>query len=539
MLEFLQQSDVLEFFRSFGIRGLVVVGGLFLVAAALAAYLIYKSNQPTQRASKHGVAAGGDVSAGILGNVSKDGVVHDESKVAGGDFVEKNKTYNIANLNVIFPELVVSPRIQAADRLGLPESIFSDIFSAMAQQNLALVDELAKLELLEKTLPALTGDAPSVGNRSNEHMNLIQTKFDTANQHFSRQEFLRAHRDLDYVLDHSEELTAVERDEAVYKYLQSGLICYGIENRIERLTDVVDRISEGDFELDPNSVAAMANIVQEISTRSSDTDGLSQAIGVLEKFESSSNFNHEMANALGLAYRRLGERGDITQLNRASDLFQLTTELAGDDALVAADAYNNAAITHIRKYQLTSDPEFLEGAKRALDDALSIELDGSDYRSFMLCPKVYNNYGNYHKEMMGRSGELSHADAAKEKYEKTERWWTEKTAPYEWAMVRKNIAEVRLLAAQKNPSVEEFIAVMDECAKAVMYRTLTDSPFQWMKTTSIGLQAQLELLALEQPIRTEAQNWIAQADEYRSEWAGEAYETFWERVRKVQAAQTH
>tara|TARA_R110000868_G_scaffold162329_12_gene393503 strand:+ start:27081 stop:28673 length:1593 start_codon:yes stop_codon:yes gene_type:complete len=497
MLELLTSENVLSFFLEYGTLGLLA----FVVLVAL---VIFGRNAGRNRTSSKtcNLTAGEDALVQKFGDVSKSEIGANKSKVAGRDLHEAPHTLHQTNIFVSGQLNYELATTILGKTPGLSESDLVHIFSQLEGSKLPPLQEFERAEVIAQNVAALRLGWGPVHHEFAQPMNIVETKFQTGHQHLENGEFIQAHSDFEYVLDHCDSLESGKVGDVINKYLHSGLICYGVNNNKTNISNIVNRITSSELRLDVTNISALSDVMQELSTRDTDATGLHSVVSILENFRNKTEFTPEVENSLGLAYRRLGERGDEAKLELAIESFSNALQKEKEATFLRADILNNKAIAYVRRFEATHRTENLELAKSCLEEGIRISERIDDYRSFMLCPKLHNNFGNYYKQRNIAEPSQELLALALAEYGRTDEWWTEKTAPYEWAMVQKNIAEVILPVAEKDQDVDALQSVIAHCLNAVRYRDIENSPFQWLKTMRIALQAQLALLGLGEPINS-------------------------------------
>lgn len=323
----------------------------------------------------------------------------------------------------------------------------------------------------------------------NEDMSLLEVKKQSAAQHLATGEYRYAHFDLEYILEKSD-IKNQERMSLLQDYILTGYIHYGMTNEMSGLRNLIHKIDIFSTNLDSHVWVLYISLLQELGTRATSIEELEKAVALLESVKST-NINTKIlySNALGLAYRRVGERNKLELLKKSQTVLQeaLTNEI--ERPLLHVDILNNLGITQIRIYEATKQEYFLDEAKKSLNEGLDIDVPIENIESFIIRPKLLNNLGNYYKQKFFIHNTAKYALRALAQYEAAEMIWTKKQAPYEWGMLQKNKAAVKFYLAKTNDDLELMEEVVSDCLMSIKYRTITDAPYQWTKTTQVAFQA--------------------------------------------------
>lgn len=302
----------------------------------------------------------------------------------------------------------------------------------------------------------------------------------------ARLEFDKAHKHFDDLLK------SVKPTDNVYKiiykeYLITGFIAYSRVNNMKGLNLLLQKkkplhnVEEAEI--------IYLNIFQEICSRDTNLNSMSNAVSGLERIYKSSKGNNKivMANSLGLAFRRLGERTGLTDLEKAINLFQEGLSLNNDNEILEVELKDQMAITHVRIFELNKDEQQLFIAEDLLNQCYKTlkGLQEKDPRNYRLLPRVLNNLGNVYKQRLLCLQDQKSAANAISCYEEAEEYWTEQESGYEWALLRKNIADTNYGLSKLLNDSSLLPDVVSDCLSAIKYRDLKNSPFQWAKTIHI------------------------------------------------------
>jgi tetratricopeptide (TPR) repeat protein len=316
----------------------------------------------------------------------------------------------------------------------------------------------------------------------------VQYNIDSASTYVKKLEFEKAHQ----ILADSLEIISPShnRYNFIYKeYLITGFICYTRKNDINGLKSLLYHKSKIGNAEDSNTDYIISIIFQEIFSRDTDVNALGEVVLRLTDIYNNANnsIKPAMSNSLGLAYRRLGERTGIADLNKAITFFEEGLKLNGENKKIEIELKDQMSITHIRIFECNHDIQQLTIAETLLKDCLELlegPMDPEDYR---LKPRVLNNIGNIYKQRILIFKDVTSAPKAIVYYEDAEQYWNEKDASYDWALVRKNIAETKYALGKITRDPKILLESLEDCISAIRYRNLENSPYQWGKTVKIVL----------------------------------------------------
>lgn len=302
-------------------------------------------------------------------------------------------------------------------------------------------------------------------------------------------EFNKAHQLLGDALKIIE-VTHVEYP-AIYKeYLITGFIWHSRENNIEGLKSLLHNGAaiEGDKKVEIEYLFSL--IFQEIFTRDINVKGLEEITASLENTYTNASdlIKPAMANSFGLANRRLGERRGIFFLNKAITIFNEGLA-CNTDKIMEVELKDQMAITHIRIFELTHDKHELSLAEELLVQCLKLLQGPLSPKNYRLKPRVLNNYGNVFKQRFLIFNEISCAGQAIKCYEEAEKYWNEKNANYDWALLRKNIAETKYALGKITRDEAKLLESILDSISSIKYRTFENSPYQWAKSVDIIFSA--------------------------------------------------
>lgn len=272
----------------------------------------------------------------------------------------------------------------------------------------------------------------------------------------------------------------------VYKeYLTIGYIHYSKMNDMVGMQGL-EKLNKG--KPDEKVDKLIADIFQEICGRDIDLKNLEKSVQIVENLytKCSDGIKPSLSNTLGLAYRRLGERGDVSYLHKAIDTLNGGISLSvNKNPELDLNLRNNLAITHIRLFELNGERESLDKAENILMECKDRLDQIVDPREYALKPKILNNLGNVFKQKVLKYGDITSSSKAIYFYEAASQIWTESDACYEWAMLRKNIGETKLAHSQVTNDVDLILSGLVDCLASTKYRTIDHSPYQWTKSMNV------------------------------------------------------
>lgn len=324
------------------------------------------------------------------------------------------------------------------------------------------------------------------GNNMNQNADKIKYQVLNAATCVKNFEFDTAHKIL------GESLKLISSSDKQYKfvhkeYLITGFICYSRKNNIEGLRSLLQQESRYDEDL--NAEYIMSMIFQEIFSRDIDLKSLRTVVTTLERiYDGSSNvMKPAMANSLGLAYRRLGEREGVIYLKKAINVFKKGLGLNNGNKKIEIELKDQMAITHVRMFEFTKKGHHLDTAEFLLKDCIESLKGPMDPRDYRLKPRVLNNLGNVFKQKALIFNDIKSGMQAINIYLDAEQYWNKNDAKYDWALLRKNIAETKYAIGKLTKDTKMLSESLRDCIAAIQYRNLKNSPYQWGKTVNVIL----------------------------------------------------
>lgn len=354
-------------------------------------------------------------------------------------------------------------------------------------------------------------------------------------------EFDTAHQLLD------EALNKIKPDSELYsfvykEYLITGFICYSRNNDVNGLKSLLREKSEigNDGDLDTDYIISI--IFQEIFSRDTDLNSLREVVSTLEKIYTNVGdvIKPSMANSLGLAYRRLGERTNISYLKDAIRIFKEGLEVKTCNKSTAIELKDQMAIAHIRIFEFNKDEAELNYAVKLLNECLSSLEEPMDPKDYRLKPRILNNLGNIYKQRTLVFNDIKSASKAITIYEEAEQYWNKKDAKYDWALLRKNIAETKYALGKLTNDNKILFEALNDCIKSTQYRNLKNSPYQWGKTIKIVFSIILllgkrnSLKSISESKRKKILSYIKVVSEDESKWSENISPEFVQNARQVQ-----
>lgn len=367
------------------------------------------------------------------------------------------------------PERSTTPHIQSLD------------------QNLLLLDVL-KNSSLHSSNKEIQNEYDTIvqGNKMISQDDNVRYKIRDAAACISKLEFHKAHQLL------SECLQVVNSSHGWYtfiygEYLITGFIWYSKQNDMSGLKSLLHSKSSVPNEENGRIDYLISMIFQEICSRDTNLESLGKVIETLNRiyFDSTDVSKPAMAISLGLAYRRLGERKGIEYLEKAVGIFKDGLELNNGNKIIEIELKNQMATAHIRMFEFTNDKAELYTAEKLLQNCLALLEVPMDPRDYRLKPRVLNSIGNVYKQRAVIFGEVISATKAIGYYTEAEKYWNEKDANYDWALLTKNIAETKYTLGKLTRDVTLLLNALNDCFSAIKYRNLENSPYQWGKTVKI------------------------------------------------------
>ncbi|WP_259068725.1 hypothetical protein HDF24_07415 [Mucilaginibacter sp. X4EP1] len=379
------------------------------------------------------------------------------------------------------------------------------------------------------------------GDKSMAKKNFSQNISEAATIQMERQQFGKAHG----IFAAAIEDTADEHFNSLFKnYLITGFIHYCQENDMNGLKTLLTKGANSLTSEDPEIDLITANIFQEICSREADLDALNNYMATLEDIYDNAPViaKSPMANSLGLAYRRLGERTGIELLQKAIPIFDEGLEFNKDNVVMEVDLKDQKAITYVRIFEFNKDISNLIVAGKLLTECVDLFEFISDPRGNRLKPRVLNNLGNVYKQkaLFLETEKIKNAKMAISCYEDAEKFWSEPNAKYEWALLQKNKAEAKYALVKVTRDGKLLIDALKDCLSSVKYRDLENSPYQWGKSVEISFQIVLLLKELKsitlipKPMREGILLYTQQIDEDNSKWGAKNFTNFLINAKQAQ-----
>lgn len=321
-----------------------------------------------------------------------------------------------------------------------------------------------------------------------ENQKFIEDSLGAAEFHLRKHDFRKAHKIFENTIEEIRPTNKLYRH--IYKeFLSTGFIYYSQQNNIKGLRGLLEKKGAREKVSDPETDGLISNIFQEICSRDTDLDGIGNAVATITKIyhDAPSYIKPMMAKSLGLAYRRLGERTGISDLEKAIFYFLEGLALNSDDVIVNVELKDQMAITHVRIFEFDHDSNQLDTAEKLLDECVSAlnSQEKIDPKNFRLLPRVLNNLGNVHKQRLLILKSIASASKAISCYQEGELYWTEPASPYEWAILRKNIAETKYALSKLTNDVEILMQALSDGIISTKYRNFENSSYQWAKSVDI------------------------------------------------------
>jgi len=377
-------------------------------------------------------------------------------------------------------------------------------------------------------------DKPMQKNKFNQNIS------EEATSSIDQQQFGKAHRIFGEAIN---DPTDEHFNFFLKQYLITGFIYYRQENDMNGLRTLLSKkatFSVSDHEID----LITANIFQEVCSRESDLKTLTLYLTVLEDLyhKASTAVKSPMANSLGLAYRRLGERTGVELLQKAILIFDEGLSFNQDNVVWEADLKDQKAITHVRIFEFNKDESNLIEAEKLLIACVDLFKFITDPLDIRLKPRILNNLGNVYKQKALFIGNEKRENATKAiyYYEQAENFWSEPTAKYEWALLQKNKAEAKYALAKVTRDSELLIDALKDCSSSVKYRDLQNSPYQWGKSVDVIFQIVLllretnSLSLIPKQIRENIILYTRQIDDDNTIWGAKNFTDFLTKAKQAQ-----
>lgn len=248
--------------------------------------------------------------------------------------------------------------------------------------------------------------------------------------------------------------------------------------------------------IDDEMEVFLIEVGQEIATRRVEDDGLERNRRTLERLalKPRSDITRKVYELLAIVYRRLGERGSLDYLEKSENIYKDMLHINGGK--IGIENIYNYSVTLVRIFENSGDATKLEEADQVLKNLGRLD-DVVGLREYIVIPKVLNNSGNISKQRYTYSGETEDYVRGIENYTLAEKFWGEDTASYEWGMLQKNKAELRLAFFRRNKQKHDVIyQAHRDCVNALKYWNKENAPYQYEKTKKIADQIQSEISKL-------------------------------------------
>lgn len=282
-----------------------------------------------------------------------------------------------------------------------------------------------------------------------------------------------------------------EKNKLYKEYFLVGFAHYANTNNADGLRSLINLLDDvNDTELQKIALDALQEQDSKELTLERMKETVAMVFSLYERLPENNRLN--VANSLGLAYRRIGERGQFQFLEKAIEIFNreinIHSDVGSSKQSALADLLNNRAITLIRMFELNQNEAHLDDAEKCLKEALDkIDKEGSSLGPYEagIRPNICNNTGNLWKQRYKRTGNFLHYKNASFFYRMAEDGWLKSVFPYHWSIVKKNTAEINLLCYQKTHEDEKLKAAIQDSIISLQIRDYRNSPHQWLKTVRI------------------------------------------------------
>lgn len=284
----------------------------------------------------------------------------------------------------------------------------------------------------------------------------------------------------------------------IYDYFVSGYVAASLVSDLESIRTCIEKLqSEYHSYFNETIDTCIAEAHQEIATRQISSDMLFENEIILTRLvKTYGEKNPVVLNLMGLLYRRIGERKSLGEqrleyLTKALDTFATLEKI--ERKRLSVEVRNNWAVALIRHFEATNDTHSLDLAMTVLS-AIDYEAHTLPLSDYLAVPKSLNNRGNIFKRRMISQRDGIYLATAIDEYRKTERFWSEQSAPYEWAMIQKNKADTRCFYMEifgYDPELAELARA--EIDQSLKYRNENSAPYQYNESMKVKLR--LESLA--------------------------------------------
>lgn len=427
-------------------------------------------------------------------------VTQSNNEVANGDIIGRDK--NTLNQNGLIVNILSSKNDLEGliDFLTADSGRTKDFIRNFLTQNESGFHKIQSIDKSLFLLEALKSSSFHVSGEeiATEYDKIVQGKNMTSEYDKIKYKYFDAAtcvNNLEFDTAHQILETALEKIDpgndlyhAVYKeYLITGFICYTRRNDINGLKSLLGKKSEVGNATNSDIDYIVSMVFQEIFSRDIDINSLHN---VVSKFDNIFNNVNEvvkpaMAISLGLAYRRLGERTNIAYLEKAISIFKKGLDLEKGNKKINVELKDQMAIAHIRIFEFNKDEKQLNIAEGLLKDCLILLEGPMDPRDSRLKPRVLNNLGNIYKQRALIFKDIISATKAISCYDEAEKSWNKKDAKYDWALLRKNLAETKYALGKITNDTKMLLEALSDSIQSIKYRNLKNSPYQWGKTVKV------------------------------------------------------
>lgn len=371
----------------------------------------------------------------------------------------------------------------AANHLNLPT------LASSANHGIQTADQIAGgiLMVAQTGIVEMTGAYDAFFTEADKFRNNVQG----AEAAFRSQQFGSAHRLYGAALDTA---PAEIKPQVVFDYVASGYVAYSLQSDGEGLRALLDRCdSQFVAHMDARLKMLIAEAHQEVATRQESGSMLMENDRLLCELETEVGKDDlRLLNLRGLLFRRLGERPEnsdevrLEYLSQAVSIFQRINAVA--DRAMGAEILNNWAISLIRTFELTTVGSWLDEAEAVLNK-IDFGAKSQPLNDFLALPKGLNNLGNIGKQRLQHTKDSHWYSFAIENYGKAEKYWTESDTPYEWAMIKKNMADVRCVSMEVSGFSKKTAEVaLSEIEESLKYRNAANAPYQYRRSMEVKLK---------------------------------------------------
>ncbi|WP_299919357.1 hypothetical protein [uncultured Roseobacter sp.] len=367
--------------------------------------------------------------------------------------------------------------MQALGVSSFEEITSEDILSAL--NRLAVEAKLGVIgsERKYKNLAHAAKEASAKANR-------IASRLSAVDEALVVRDFAKAYEGLKVLIQDDDAVSSLTQ-QIVEDCIQCGYLHFSNQGRthnFEELSEVANSV-ESDLIAFP-TVCFLAEMQQEHATRQKSNLLLKNSLvhinSLKDRYGNESQQSIRLILLEALCLRRLGERGDLSALQQAENLL---LELVEEETDYPIEIVNTLANAQLRLHTVFQESGALERMATTLESCPDLP-DDVELSELQAYPKFLNAYGNYYKQRLKLSQSSGEYATAIEKYTQAEVFWTEKTAPYEWAMIQKNKADVREIylnnSAYFDPSI--LMIAHREIENSLKYRTESNAPYQFERS---------------------------------------------------------